>query len=163
MIGQCQDASHGFTPKPRYRKRGKTWTNQSQIYQRLHMVSTMRFASTTCHLLSPSLFEKGNQKENPGSPAALRIIITSEVIWKLLSSATIQELTLQCFSTWTVDTQYWNGLHTMAILFNDDFTNHLGYLCDYSWVVYFVYSQAMKNNNNKQTGSGSGSLSEAWA
>jgi hypothetical protein len=26
MIGQCQDASHGFTPKPRYRKRGKTWT-----------------------------------------------------------------------------------------------------------------------------------------
>ena len=161
MIGQCQDASHGFTPKPRYRKRGKTWTNQSQIYQRLHMVSTMRFASTTCHFLSLSLFEKGNQKEKPRFASCTPDHHYIRSYMKTLKQC--NHPGTQCFSTWMVDIQYRNDLPTMTILFNDDFTNHLGYLCDYSWVVYFVYSQAMKNNNNKQTGSGSGSLSEAWA
>lgn len=111
------------------------------------MVSTMRFASTTCHFLSLSLFEKGNQKEKPRFASCTPDHHYIRSYMKTLKQC--NHPGTQCFSTWMVDIQYRNDLPTMTILFNDDFTNHLGYLCDYSWVVYFVHSQAMENSNNK--------------
>lgn len=71
----------------------KLWMNKSEIYQTDHirfpLSNSPPLPVIVCHC--PCL-EKISKRKNSGSTATLRIIITSEVICKLMNSATIHQL-----------------------------------------------------------------------
>lgn len=129
-------------------KCGKMETNKSEIYQTtygvhyeicLHRLS-LPVPVPVCHC--PCLGEKF-KKKNSGSTATLRIIITSEVIWTLVNSATIHQLNVYPREQLTYKESDIRNKHLVQIT---NFTNYD--IC--ATIREFVYSEAQHNNNNKQ-------------